>query len=203
MYEFMKTGLLWDGDMASSSITSQQKDVVMAIICNILKHTCERADAFLRHNPEFANPRLDICALLHRALLAESMTHMDRPGLEEEVRDVTAVIRGEARGVKRAREEEEEEEEEEEDEEEEEEEEEEDEEEEEEDEEAWDFAEIDTADPSCACNQCRQLKSALGDWEAWAPDDQFLSAIKGCITKIGAVVLRDMMSEEGDVRDAE
>eukprot|EP00899_Mesostigma_viride_P015736 jgi/Mesvir1/24163/Mv10880-RA.1 len=85
MYEFMKTGLTWDEGGASSTITSHQKDVVMAIICNILKHTCERSDEFLRHNPEFANPKLEISGLLHRALLAESMTHMDRPGLEEEL----------------------------------------------------------------------------------------------------------------------
>eukprot|EP00899_Mesostigma_viride_P028245 jgi/Mesvir1/8605/Mv05623-RA.1 len=60
------------------------KGTVDALICNLLSVACERAGQFVLHNAEQVRDK-HVVGILHAALLAETITYMERPSLEDEI----------------------------------------------------------------------------------------------------------------------
>eukprot|EP00899_Mesostigma_viride_P021500 jgi/Mesvir1/29351/Mv02531-RA.1 len=81
MYRFMKTGVV--GPYPTYDISETAKGTVDALICNLLSVACERAGQFVLHNAEQVRDK-HVVGILHAALLAETITYMERPSLEDE-----------------------------------------------------------------------------------------------------------------------
>eukprot|EP00899_Mesostigma_viride_P027876 jgi/Mesvir1/8273/Mv12539-RA.1 len=216
MYRFMKTGVV--GPYPTYDISETAKGTVDALICNLLSVACERAGQFVLHNAEQVRDK-HVVGILHAALLAETITYMERPSLEDEVAAVKQIIdMGDLMEEDEFDEEEEEEFSDEEEEEEgegdgtEEEEEDGEDGEEEEEEEGDGMEEDDGIEtdahglpmPTCKCSPCADMVTAHVRWELWEPSDPLLINLKRSIPKIGAtafVSILDSSSEEEEESD--
>eukprot|EP00899_Mesostigma_viride_P012927 jgi/Mesvir1/21635/Mv04057-RA.1 len=208
----MKTGL--SGASPTFELSNVDKTTIDALICNLLSVACERAAVYVSHNADAVRNQHVACTL-HAALLAETMTYMDRPLLEEEVAAVKILIeRGDEMDEDTGSDGEEEESEGDEDGEHEDEDgdsesdevQEEDESSEEEDkkEEGDECAEM-TAhgipEPTCKCQSCADMVTAFERWLQWDPTDPLLVYLKHNIPRIGESALLSIFEQSSDKSD--